>query len=147
MDPQFKKFKLNGNVYLWKYRDNTRSYPGWNITFDDQAIDSLLMLFELMDKSEFTSEVMIPVHKPKTNHLRIVNNGSQIKTVGKLILKHTKTLNSGWSIRELLDNLQLDFDPSYLEQLKKSLLKVKTNKGDFAICDSKESDESILYFW
>src|ERR1044071_2745683 len=59
MDPQFKKFKLNGHVYLWKYRENTRNYPGWNITLDDQAIDSLLTLFGLMNESEFTSEVVI----------------------------------------------------------------------------------------
>jgi hypothetical protein len=47
-DPTVARWKQQGRVYLWRYKENRKNYPGWHFTADAVACNALLELFELM---------------------------------------------------------------------------------------------------
>jgi hypothetical protein len=147
MDSQFAKFKFNGQLFLWKYRDNIRNYPGWNISLDPAGCDSFLSLLDLMEQSEYSSLVSFFVNEPSQEHLNIANRGARYKICKRIKLNHKKQPDDLWHMNESTSALTITFGLPKLQELKESIEKVQSGDGDFAITEKKESEENILYFW
>lgn len=73
-DPQVAKWMQRGEVYLWHYKECTRNYPGWNLTADDQACDSLLRLCDLMRSARWSSSATLTVSRPTPGILSVPDN-------------------------------------------------------------------------
>jgi hypothetical protein len=147
VDPKFKKYKLNGQLYLWHYRDNLRNYPGWNITIDDKGCDSLIDLFNQMEYSKYSSQVTLVASVPTRKQVRRANDDARFYHARYLELKFRKGIGSYWQLTESPTTLMIQFGERKMIEFKGAVAKLKNREDDFAICNEMEDDESILYFW
>jgi hypothetical protein len=74
MKEKIEKQKFDGNVYAWKYLENSRNYPGWNFTVDKTGSGSLLELLDLMKRCEWSSKKEIQTSTPTERQISVPNN-------------------------------------------------------------------------
>lgn len=148
---EINKFKISGQIYLWKFLENQRNYPGWNLTADKTGCESLLQLFEMMKQTEWSSKKEIQTAVPTELQIKVPNiqNGNaKWKYAKTLILNYKKNSASDeWMIAENSDTVEIRFGTDKLTEFENSISKIQKGSGDFAISDFEESDASILYFW
>ena len=101
MKAQIEKFKLDGKVYAWTYKDNQNNYPGWNFTVDKTASESLTELIDLMDKCEWSSKKTFGLEMPSDKQISVPNNQNgqaRWKTTSKMTLSHRKAETEDYCI-------------------------------------------------
>ena len=149
MKAQIEKHKVNGKVYTWTYKDNSRNYPGWNFTVNSKASKSLSELLDLMSSCEWSTKKKITTELPTQAQLDVPNNQNGIakwKSKTNLILncKMSESENH-WLINELDDGIEIQFGKAKLIELQSAINGIPKGNGDFAISDQNE--QNILYFW
>ncbi len=93
MEQSIERIKKEGKIYVWKYTENTRNYPGWNISFDNEGFDFLIKLLKLMKDSQWPSKKLIHTDPPIKEVLSGVNNlGGKAgwRTIKQLSLQYKK---------------------------------------------------------
>lgn len=149
MKAKIKKYKVTGKVFIWKYKDNLRNYPGWNFTVDIKASQSLLRLLELMNNCEWSSQNIITTEIPTELQIRVPNNqngNARWKTKKNLKLKCIKTMSeTHWLINEMENEVEIQFGKAKLEEFKNAITGIPEGKGDFDISD--QNAENIMFFW
>ena len=149
MKEQIEKLKVSGGVYIWKYIENDRNYSGWNMTVDNSASQELSLLFDMMNKCDWSTSKKILTTRPTDKEISVPNNRNGIAkwiTKSKIIfsLKTSKTLDY-WVITETSDELEISFGKEKLKEFKEAIVKIQNGKGDFSISDEKASN--ILTLW
>ncbi len=92
-DENVDKWKQEGRLYLWRYTENTRNYPGWHLTADDACCHSLADLIERMLSARWSSQKPLVLTPPTKEVLRVPNNRggeARWKSPAGLILKYPK---------------------------------------------------------
>lgn len=149
MKSEIEKYKVEGEIYIWIYKDNIRNYPGWNITFNSDAIKSLINLFKLLNSSEWSLKKKILTKTPSQKQINIPNNkfGNAVwKSKQKIVLNlKISELDDHWLINENEEEIEFQFGKAKLRELINALKAVSNKQGDFAISDRNE--ENILYLW
>ncbi len=149
MKAKIEKFKVNGKVYAWTYKDNQRNYPGWNFTLDKNACKSLTELLDLMNTCEWSSKKSFGLEIPNELQISLPNNqngNAAWKTVSKLTFNHRKNESENhWLIKKSENGIEIQFGINKLTELQNAIKGIPKGEGDFAI--SSENDENILYFW
>src|ERR1043166_2550664 len=108
MDSNIEKYHLRGRVSLWKYKAESRNYPGWNLTSDKEGCESLLSLLQLMQASSFSSHKRINLTPPTTQSIKAAADLS-FKAVRQLSLRYRKGEPTLWRTQETADCVQLSF--------------------------------------
>ena len=149
MNTQIEKFKVDGKVYVWKYTENQRNYPGWNLTVDLKASKNLSELLDLMNTSEWPGKMTISTELPTESQLKVPNNHGGLakwNSKPKLTLNYIKGESENhWLIKEIDNCIEIQFGKTKLIELKNAINGIPKGDGEYAISDNK--DESILYFW
>jgi hypothetical protein len=149
MKAQIEKYKVIGKVYIWTYRDNQNNYPGWNLTVDKLASQSLSDLLDLMNACEWSSKKTFGLEVPTDLQIGVPNNQNgkaRWKTVSNLTFNHRKNESiNHWLIKTSKNNVEIQFGKNRLTELQAAINGIPHGKGDFAI--SSHDDENILYFW
>jgi 3'-phosphoadenosine 5'-phosphosulfate sulfotransferase len=149
MKAQIEKYKINGKVYCWKYKDNERNYSGWNFTVDLKASRNLSELLDLMSLCEWSSKKKIQIEMPTSSQLTVPNNQggrAKWKTSSKITLNSKKTEpENHWKIREMGDEIEIQFGKAKLTEFQNAIKEIPNGKSDYAIAD--QDDENILHFW
>ncbi len=149
MDKEIDKLKATGKVYLWEYSENDRNYPGWNMTVNNEAAQSLDKLLDLMDSSEFPSSKSIELTIPTQAQLNVPNNRkgeANFKTIKTLKLCFKKFDDQElWETKRNRNELEIRFGAKKLKEFRNAIMGIPKGEGDFAIADGQ--DESIVYFW
>jgi hypothetical protein len=149
MKEKIEKKNILGKVYVWKYLENSRNYPGWNFTVDKIASASLLELLDLMKNCEWSSSKEIEISNPTENQIKVPNNqkgSAKWKTVSKLILSSKKNTDKElWKVIEKETAIEIQFGENKLIELEKAINGIPKGIGDFAI--TSDSEENILYLW
>ncbi|GGK89638.1 hypothetical protein ACD591_21165 [Rufibacter glacialis] len=149
MKEEIQKFKVSGKVFIWKNKDNQRNYPGWNLTADKAACQTLISLLDLMDRCEWSTKKILTTEEPTQAQLKVPNNQNGQagwKTTHQLTLNSRKNVSDDfWAVIENSGELEIQFGKDKLKQLTTAMTEFLIGKGDFAITDSKE--ENILYIW
>ena len=60
-DPRVEGWEQAGNLWLWRYRQNTRNYPGWNLAANQLGWESLFDLLGRMVSSSWACRREISV--------------------------------------------------------------------------------------
>jgi len=146
---KIEKLKVAGQISIWRFTDNDRNYPGWNLTIDGQASQDLLQLFDLMDKCDWSTKKSLGTNKPTDNELRVPNNR---QGTAKWLTKPTITFatksngaSDYWTTEEKKEELEIIFSKDKLKQLRQAIADIPNGKGDISIADNK--DENLLTFW
>lgn len=144
-----EKFTIEGNIYIWKYTENTRSFPDYNITFEKKAGQDLIKLLDLMIDCEWSTKKMLKSNPPDIDILNSANNNKGLanwKSETYIILSLRKNEDENfWKIINHEDSLEIQFGINKALEFQKSIEAVFIGKNDFAISD--DNDENILYFW
>lgn len=150
MKEQINKLKVKGKIYIWKYLENSRNYPGWNITTDKIGGESLLKLIDLMITCKWSSKKTFQTIEPNKNQLNVPNNKNgkaEWKSVQNLTLNLKKEIEPDfWEIIDKGNEIEILLGNNSLLKLEKAIKRILNNDGDFAIYSSND-DENVLYFW
>ena len=143
------KLKVKGKIYIWKYLENSRNYPGWNITTDKIGGESLLELIDLMKTCKWSSKKTFQTIEPNKNQLNVSNNRNgkaEWKSAQNLTLNLKKEIEPDfWEVIDKGNDIEILLGNNSLLKLENSIKRILNNEGDFAI--SSNDDENILYFW
>jgi hypothetical protein len=149
MKEKIAKLKISGQVFIWKYSDNTGNYPGWNLTVDKLASEELSNLFDMMSKCEWSTSKTVRTSKPMETEIAVPNNqnGNAKWSTRPAIIFCTKSNLSPhhWIISEMPDSLEINFGKQKLQKLKEAIISIPNGNGDFSISD--ENQTNILTFW
>ena len=149
MKAQIEKYRVNGKIYTWTYKDNQRNYPGWNFTVDLKASEDLSELLNLMNTCEWSSKKTLRTELPTDFQLKVTNNQggtAKWKTKSNLTLNYKKSESENhWLINEINNGIEIQFGKRKLNELQEAIKGIPKGNGDFAICDQNE--ENILYVW
>lgn len=147
-DDNVNKWKQEGRLYLWRYIENTRNYPGWHLTADDTCCHSLVDLIERMLTARWSSHKSLVVTPPTKEVLSVPNNrGGEAgwKAVRILTLKYPKdkVRDDHFSLEENGDEIILSAGRENLKLLNEWMLRISKGEGDYAI----QIGETHLWFW
>ncbi len=147
-DENVNKWKQKGHLYLWHYVNNTRNYPGWNLTADTTFCDSFADLIQRMLAARYNCQQSLTVSSPTKEVLGVPNNqGGQAgwKAPKTLVIKHQKDkiADDYFSLEESENSVIILADCRNLELLKDCVLKTQEGKGDYPI----EIGNTQLWFW
>lgn len=149
MKEQINKLKIKGKIYIWKYLENSRNYPGWNITTDKIGGENLLELIDLMKICNWSSKKSIKTIEPSNNQLNVPNNRNgraEWKSAQNLTLNLNKEIEPDfWEVIDKENDIEILLGKNSLLKFENSIRRILNNDGDFAISDNEE--ENILYFW
>lgn len=145
MQKEIERFKLEGNIYIWKYSPQLSNFPGWNMSIDREARKNLPALLDLMQKSEWPSKKALPTAIPTTQPLLPVR-GNSWKTKSEILLNYKKEHGADyWQTIANENTLEIRFGSNKLVEFINSIQRLQSGINDFAIGD--ENEENILYFW
>jgi len=131
-----------GRIYLWRYLENTRNYPGWHLAFDREGGISLLGLLSLMKTTIENSNRTITLSPPTADVLAIPNNRrSKIESKGKLRIHWEPQNRNRWLIEEAEDEVTMILGPSVLQNFKHAI----ENPGK--AFDTTITAEPLVWFW
>lgn len=146
---EIENLKLAGQISIWRYTENDRNYPGWHLTVDRQASQTLLHLFDLMDQCDWSTKKSFGTNAPTDNQLSVPNNR---QGTARWSTKPTITFTSNtsvtpdyWTTKEKKEELEITFSKDKLEQLRQAIADISNGKGDISIGNCR--DENILTFW
>jgi len=147
-DENVNKWKQHGQVYFWRYVENTRNYPGWHLTADKTFCDGFADLTDRMLNAPYNSQKSLTVALPTKEVLRVPNNHGGLagwKAPKLLILKHQKdNVSKYYSLLEEIENtVILGLSRRNLEELKECVSEIPHGKGDYSI----EIGDTVLWFW
>ena len=147
-DINVDRWKQEGRLYLWCYLENTRNFPGWHLTADDDGCHSLADLIERMLSARWSSQKSLVITLPAKDVLGVPNNRNgqaRWKAPALLMLKYPKDkVRDGYSSLHVNGKtIVLSAGRQKLELLKDCVLKITKGEGDYAI----EIGDANLWFW
>ena len=147
-DEDVDRWKQEGRLYLWRYTESTRSYPGWHLTADDACCNGIVDLIERMLSARWSSQKSLVVTPPTEEVLRVPNNrGGEARweAPGSLILKYPKGKvgDEYIALDKHGDTIVLSAGRLKLGLLQECVLKVLRGEGDYSI----EAGDTQLWFW
>ena len=144
MDKKIQKYKIEGKIAFWKFMENSKNYPGWNISFDKIGRQSLIELLEMMNNSQWPSKKELKLSSPfELNQDWIKTNGT-FQLAESVIISNKKTPIDLWELKDNNSNLIISIGNDKLFELKS---KIVEQIFDECIYGNKDVDSDILYFW
>ena len=141
----------SGKLYIWRYTEKTKNYPGWHLTLDNSGADSLLNLLSLFDELGNDALRTLTVSSPTQEILRVPNNSAGWRAPEKLKIsfKHSESLTKHWCIQTVDKRLQLELGRDKLRELLKGVTDIQALRGDYSIGGSGSSNynDDCLWFW
>ena len=137
-------WKQQGSVWLWRYFENVRHYPGWHFTADRAGGRSLLALFDLLEAANDASLYRtMQVAELTPNILAVPDNRSARATSPVRWRLRYAQAPEAWRFMEAGDTLELTMDAQSVHKLRESVEAVLRREGDFCI----GPDTDRLWFW
>lgn len=147
-DENVERWKQNGSLYLWRYLENTRNYPGWHLSADDLFCQSFALLTEKMLASRWNSEKTLLVTPPNAKILGVPNNRggeARFESAQLFLLKYPKDkVAADYFLLEGAEGkVILSVGTEKLQLLSECIFSLLQGKGDYSI----GSKNSRLWFW
>jgi len=144
MDKEIQRYKFIGKIACWKFIENTRNYPGWNICFDDSGRASLIGLLEKMKESDWPSKKEIQMGDPFEMNQDWIRNVGIYRFAGSIIISNKKEPLDLWKMNENNSKLTISVGNDKIDILKSA---IKNQFFDRALSGVQENDSDVLYFW
>ena len=137
-------WKQAGSVWLWRYMEHARHYPGWHFTADQEGGRSLLALFDLLEAANDVSRHRtVQVAQLTPDILAVPDNRSaRAMSPVRWRLRYAQAPEA-WKFAEQDDTLELTLGLQGMRDLRHWVAAVLRGEGDF--CIGPDSDR--LWFW
>jgi len=101
-------YKQKGLLYFWKYTVNTKNYPGFQMSWENEGKSSFIEFLELLRQSSPGSYRTLSIGLPSEAVLGVPNNRPQkVITRTKLRIALAENDNSGIVLNEACISLKL----------------------------------------
>jgi hypothetical protein len=142
--------KLVGSVSLWRYIENERNYPGWNLSADSLGVASLLSI--LSELQAVGGHRTIPIATPTLSTLSVPSNKfGKAKFVApakwRLNYESTDEHADAWSFLFDHDVANLSLGGNRMQELIAGFANLAQGIGDCSIGGSSNSVESLWLWW
>ena len=137
------RWKQKGNLYLWRYRDNPKNYPGWQFTGDKEGVNSLCEILSLMLTEEKNVKRTIQLSTPSEVELSISGCTSKAIPEMKVSLHCEVEEPIDWCIKPYADSMDILCSPFSARGLRESLKKWLSGENDFSFGHNANQ----LWFW
>ena len=137
------RWRQRGTISLWRYLDNTRSFPGWHFSADDAGCASMLALLDALFLDPEGTTRTLQLTAPSAEVLSVPNNRrAPVEGPASLRLSHSVdpevlrwTENGG--------RLVLEIGQARAPLLRKGVADVAAGDGDYCIA----TVPLPLWFW
>jgi hypothetical protein len=153
-DPRVEGWKQVGDLWLWRYLQNTRNYPGWNLAANQLGWESLFELLGRMVSSPWACRREISASRPAARILAVPNNpdGSVgLESPPCLILEvpRGRVGDRQWRLEAEPKGVALEVGTSRLAELRAAVGSMPSTGGDFAIGpdDRTAWQGTALWLW
>ncbi len=151
-DLSVEGWKQAGDLWLWRYRQNTRNYPGWNLAADQLGWESLLDLLGRMAASPWACRRSIAVSRPTARILAVPNNpgeGLESPPCLRLEVPRGSVGDRHWRLEAGPRRVALEVGPSKLDELRAAVGSMPSTGGDYAIGSDDRTawKETSLWLW
>lgn len=65
------RWKQEWSLFVWRFREHTRNYPGWHLSADDDGVNSMIDLLDKMLTAQWGSEKLLKMMPPPLEVLRV----------------------------------------------------------------------------
>ena len=156
-NPLVNRWRQRGKIYLWRFDDEVRKYPGWNFTADDDGCTSLLQLFDTMVNDERSASVEIALSKPSAD-IQALGPGigkGRLRAPQHVALQFPpmKVAANFWQWTGTLHDPQLKVGQRKLVELIGAVQSVAEGVGDFCIGADDHREHGLefanmsIWFW
>lgn len=137
-------WKQSGRISIWRYTENERNYPGWNLNADRAGCQSLLNLLDAL-AADGAGSRSIAITAPTKAQLGVPNNmRGQAAWVAPEKLRLTLSpVADQWSFPPDLDPAAIEVGSTWLQALREGIAGIPEGRGDYAI----GKGSLRLWFW
>lgn len=135
-------------IYLWRYQENKRNYPGYHLTADAEGCDQLISLTEELEKTKSAVNHHIELSPVNEKILAVPNNTQGNKTVISLkfwnLVCDPKFRKAHFEYDNLYPICTLELSPQQAGCIAEGVRDIKNGRGDYCIGGK---GENLLWFW
>lgn len=136
-------WQQHGTVSLWRYRDNARNFPGWQLTADAEGCASLLTLLDALHTEGAGASRTLQLSAPGPAQLAVPNN-RDARWVAPQTMRLILDEDSGaWQWQPDGERQVLRLGVSALAGLRLGVLDIAAGQGDYSLGHGMEA----LWFW
>jgi hypothetical protein len=154
VNDRVNSWRQRGAIYLWRYSDNARNYPGWHMHADEAGGLAMLELLAALATSSAVVHRTIQLSVPTPAVLAVPNNqGGQARwwapSRWQIAFDPTLDTSSQWSF-PAHDPAHLRIGPTFLSQLERGVSGLLAGEGDYSIGlreSTAPSESAELWFW
>ena len=100
-----------GSLYLWRYKEAQRNYPGWQITGDDDGLKSIIELINIMIAEDRNSKRTIQLSSPRKGELVISGCKAKVLPESKFTLYFEVEDVQEWNVKPYGDSMDVILTP------------------------------------
>jgi hypothetical protein len=127
-------------VYLWRYLENVRNYPGWNVAVDRARTEALRAALARLAEGPVPSNDL-SCAQPGENVLSIPNNAESPIASARLLRLEATSDSAVPTIRECEGIVTFSMSPGVAKRLASSL------DDPSGIFDTALLDEPVVWYW
>jgi hypothetical protein len=143
------KRKNGGKLYVWTYPEGSKSYAGWHLTADRVECARLSEAIEGLSAGSLSEPQAFAV-SPVTPAVLAVPNNRRAKAQSAREFRVVLSRDPRhFSLEERDEVLTITVGSERLEELRKSIIGITQNKGDFAMTPGEKrlARDQMLWFW
>ncbi|HEY5909095.1 MAG TPA: hypothetical protein VJA21_00670 [Verrucomicrobiae bacterium] len=155
-----EKYLQNLEVWCWRYKENTRNYPGLHFTAKPAACDAISGCLRQLRKEGDGARRTIPLRPLKAEDEAKISGGQKYECFSRLrITIHAESDQlRQMAFRVESSLVHLDFTERSMSGFEKGLSDVKAGRGDYAIEPEEDKEQGrrlgeleraskCLWFW
>jgi hypothetical protein len=155
MSGDLNAWKQEGNVYLWRYPDAFRNFPGWHLSADSVGAESLLELLSRLGESAVTAYRTVRITEPTRAVLSVPNNrGGNTRFWSplrlRLVFDPSDVASTLWELRLEHGQVNLSVGEKFRSLLVAGIVDIMERKGDYSIGGHRnepKEERTCLWFW
>lgn len=141
-----RQWQQSGCIWLWRYQENTRNYPGWHFTADDRGGASLIALLHAFDKDGPANFRTVQLDPPSARILSVPNN-RQTAWVSPSKMRLTLAPSPDeWRFTERDNIATFSIGKNWIPALVKAIRSIASGDGDFSIGPAGSSDRLSIWW-
>ena len=141
-------WRQTGRIWLWRYVENIRNYPGWHVTADAQGAASLLGLLGLLDtlnQGGADSARTVQISAPSASILAVPNNRRAAWHAPARLRVGTSANEEEWRLTAEDQSAALTVGSGWRPVLQLALVGIAEGRGDYAIGPSGKQQLTIWW--
>ena len=137
-------------IYFWKYQGNTRNYPGFHLSLNKEAADTITERLRSRLSMQMERSVIFDLMVPTDDLLSVPNNRNH-KAHSKNRLENSIRFDAKiehLQIKETSDAFDVELAPSKTNELLVGIERLMMGENDYAMRGGhSQGNTTCIWFW